>query len=187
MGLDGTVLGVGLRQALLSMVRGERARVRTTAALARSPLRAAPMSMSAKNALETLASTRVLVSGTAFGVLVWRRDAASVLCITGAVINAIFSKILKRLINESRPAGAQESDPGMPSSHAMSLFFFATYLVLLAATTPSALMPPPVPAGVKPPRSRPLPTQQQRPTRPKTAMKTICPPGPTTARWIRSS
>ena len=52
-----------------------------------------------------------LASGTAFGVLVWRRDAASVLCITGAVINAIFSKILKRLINESRPAGAQESDP----------------------------------------------------------------------------
>ena len=36
--LDGTDLGVGLRQALLSMVRGERARVRTTAALARSPL-----------------------------------------------------------------------------------------------------------------------------------------------------
>ena len=116
-----------------------------TAPLARSPLRTAPMSMSAKNALATLASTRVLVSGTAFGVLVWRRDAASVLCITGAVINAIFSKILKRLINESRPAGAQESDPGMPSSHAMSLFFFATYLVLLAATAPTLPLLPPGP------------------------------------------
>ena len=116
-----------------------------TVPLARSPLRAAPMSMSAKNALATLLSTRVLVSGTAFGVLVWRRDAASVLCITGAVINAIFSKILKRLINESRPAGAQESDPGMPSSHAMSLFFFATYLVLLAVTAPTLPLLPPGP------------------------------------------
>jgi hypothetical protein len=29
------------------------------------------------------------------------------------------SKILKRVINESRPTGARTKDPGMPSSHSM--------------------------------------------------------------------
>jgi len=86
--------------------------------------------------LQTLMSTRVLVSGAAFGVLLWRHDTASVLCVTGAVLNAIFGKVLKRLINEARPEGARETDPGMPSSHAQSLFFFATYLSLAALRAP---------------------------------------------------
>jgi dolichyldiphosphatase len=33
-------------------------------------------------------------------------------------MNALLSKILKRVINQARPAGAQQADPGMPSSHA---------------------------------------------------------------------
>ena len=36
--------------------------------------------------------------------------------------------MLKRIINEARPEGARLADPGMPSSHAQSLFFFASYL-----------------------------------------------------------
>eukprot|EP00759_Apiculatamorpha_spiralis_P054082 PhF_6_TR6815/c0_g1_i1/m.9806 len=35
--------------------------------------------------------------------------------------NATFSKILKRIINSARPPGSRKVDPGMPSSHAMSL------------------------------------------------------------------
>lgn len=53
--------------------------------------------------------------------------------IGGAIINALFSKTLKKIIKQERPS----TDPkhaelghGMPSSHAQSLFYFATYLAL---------------------------------------------------------
>ena len=51
----------------------------------------------------------------------------------GAIGNALLSKILKRILRQDRPTGAPVSDPGMPSSHAMSLFFFAAYLSSAAA------------------------------------------------------
>lgn len=73
-------------------------------------------------------NTRWLVAGSAAAVLLLRRDAVSISCIAGAIANAIMSKVLKRVLNQERPEGAAVSDPGMPSSHAMSLFFFASYL-----------------------------------------------------------
>jgi membrane-associated phospholipid phosphatase len=76
----------------------------------------------------TAKHTRTLVAGTAAAVLLWRRDALAISVLTGAIGNAILSKVLKRIIKERRPDGAPVSDPGMPSSHAMSLFFFASYL-----------------------------------------------------------
>jgi dolichyldiphosphatase len=72
--------------------------------------------------------TRWIVVSAVAATVLWRRDVASILCVSGAVLNALFSKVLKRAINEARPAGARLSDPGMPSSHAQSLFFFAAYL-----------------------------------------------------------
>ena len=72
--------------------------------------------------------TRWVVSVCAALTLAYRRDAASALCIVGAVLNALLSKVLKRVLNMSRPTGARLADPGMPSSHAQSLFFFASYL-----------------------------------------------------------
>lgn len=72
--------------------------------------------------------TKWLVSGTAFATLCWRRDVQSAGCIFGAVLNALVAKILKRVFNAARPSGSRLSDPGMPSSHAQSLFFFASYL-----------------------------------------------------------
>eukprot|EP00962_Isochrysis_galbana_P022781 scaffold6814_cov117-Isochrysis_galbana.AAC.2 len=72
--------------------------------------------------------TRWVVVSAVAATLLCRRDAAAVLCVSGAVLNALLSKIMKRVINEARPAGARLSDPGMPSSHAQSLFFFAAYL-----------------------------------------------------------
>lgn len=89
-------------------------------------------------------NTRWLVAGTAATVLLYRRDALTVSALVGAILNAAWSKILKRLLNENRPEGAPVSDPGMPSSHAMSLFFFAAYLSMAAALwsptgTPMAL------------------------------------------------
>lgn len=73
--------------------------------------------------------TRWLVSGATLAVLYWRGfDQPSVLFLFGAVLNAVLSKLLKRWLNAARPEGARLADPGMPSSHAQSLFFFAAYL-----------------------------------------------------------
>ncbi|CAJ1355193.1 unnamed protein product [Effrenium voratum] len=75
-------------------------------------------------------STKWLVSGTVFGVLLWRRDCATCWCVLGSVCAALNCKCLKFIINESRPAGARKIDPGMPSSHAQSLGFLSTYTAL---------------------------------------------------------
>jgi membrane-associated phospholipid phosphatase len=48
--------------------------------------------------------------------------------ITGAVLNAILSKILKRIFRIPRPIGSNKSGYGMPSSHAQTLFYFLTIL-----------------------------------------------------------
>lgn len=43
------------------------------------------------------------------------------------------SKILKYAINQSRPEAARKADPGMPSAHANSLAFLATYVSVASA------------------------------------------------------
>ena len=86
--------------------------------------------MSLRAFFSELCSTKWIVSGAAAGTLAYRRDLPSALCILGAVLNALLSKILKRLLRRPRPTGAPLADPGMPSSHAQSLFFFAAYLSL---------------------------------------------------------
>ncbi|GJM86563.1 hypothetical protein PR202_ga02432 [Eleusine coracana subsp. coracana] len=48
----------------------------------------------------------------------------------GAIANRLLSKILKKTLNYERPTQALRSDPGMPSSHAQSIFYAATILVL---------------------------------------------------------
>ena len=76
--------------------------------------------------------TKWIVSAAAVGTLLFRRDVETASCMVGALCNAFAAKILKRLFNAARPNGAVLSDPGMPSSHAQSLFFFASYLSLVA-------------------------------------------------------
>ena len=44
--------------------------------------------------------TKWAVSGTAALVIATRRDLASVLCVSGAVLNALLAKLLKRLLKE---------------------------------------------------------------------------------------
>ncbi|EPY38792.1 dolichyldiphosphatase [Angomonas deanei] len=47
-------------------------------------------------------------------------------CFTaGCCVTAATGKVLKRVINQSRPAGAPKLSPGMPSNHAISLTFLA--------------------------------------------------------------
>jgi len=83
-------------------------------------------------------NTKWIVSLTAAAVLLYRRDALAVSAIAGALGNAVLGKTLKRVLKQKRPDGAPLADPGMPSSHAMSLFFLSGYLcAVTVAWTPA--------------------------------------------------
>jgi dolichyldiphosphatase len=43
---------------------------------------------------------------------------------------AFATKLLKRALNAARPPTARKADPGMPSSHAQSLFYLGTYVAI---------------------------------------------------------
>lgn len=73
-------------------------------------------------------STRWTVASLVAIVLLVRRDAAMVNFTGGAILNALLGKTLKRIIKEARPDGAVLEDPGMPSSHAMALFYMTSFI-----------------------------------------------------------
>ena len=105
------------------------------------------------------ATTSTFVAGTFFLVLAYKRDAIMVSFFIGSILNAICSKVLKRIINQSRPTPTTEdddddnnntllstttivqqpSDNGMPSSHAMSLGFIGTFTSLILASSSSGM------------------------------------------------
>ena len=78
-----------------------------------------------------------LVSVSFFILLAHRRDALILTLFIGSILNAIFSKVAKKVLNHDRPAELQSlaniklkpSDGGMPSSHAMSLGFIGTSIL----------------------------------------------------------
>ncbi|KAK8462927.1 hypothetical protein SEVIR_1G293800v4 [Setaria viridis] len=70
-----------------------------------------------------------LVAGCFAFVALWKHDAEVIWILLGAVTNSLLSVVLKKLLNHERPS-ALRSDPGMPSSHAQSIFYGATILVL---------------------------------------------------------
>ena len=93
-------------------------------------------------------STTMFVSGTFFIVLAYKRNTQMISFFIGAIMNGILSKILKKLIQQTRPVELYQTsststtttgttddisnkptDHGMPSSHAMSLGFIATFIV----------------------------------------------------------
>jgi dolichyldiphosphatase len=51
----------------------------------------------------------------------------------GSILASLAGKLLKRLLAHARPAGARKADPGMPSSHAVSLGYLSTYAALCCA------------------------------------------------------
>lgn len=61
-------------------------------------------------------------------VILWKHDAEALWAAMGSVVNAWLSTVLKRLLNQDRPS-ALRSDPGMPSSHAQSIFYAAVFSV----------------------------------------------------------
>lgn len=87
-------------------------------------------------------TTSILVAGTFFIVLAYKRDALMVSFFIGAISNGILSKILKKVLKQERPAEldttdmvVKPSDNGMPSSHAMSLGFIGTFTALMLPWT----------------------------------------------------
>lgn len=66
-----------------------------------------------------------------FGLIIlWKHDAEAMWAAMGSVVNAWLSITLKQLLNHERPDSALRSDPGMPSSHAQSIFYAALFAIL---------------------------------------------------------
>ncbi|CAI0392368.1 unnamed protein product [Linum tenue] len=86
----------------------------------------------------TLNSMSKWLVSAAFGAFfLWRHDADALWVATGAVINSVLSVVLKRILNQERPFPTARGDPGMPSSHAQSIFYIVTFGVL-ASKVPSS-------------------------------------------------
>ncbi|XP_057417228.1 lipid phosphate phosphatase epsilon 1, chloroplastic isoform X1 [Lotus japonicus] len=65
-----------------------------------------------------------------FGVFIlWRHDAEALWFAAGSFLNAMLSASLKQMLNQKRPS-TLKSDPGMPSSHAQSIFFIVLFIIL---------------------------------------------------------
>lgn len=93
-------------------------------------------------------STKWVVSAAVAYTLATRRDIPTLSFVVGSLMNGVLSKVLKRLLNQKRPDTATQTDPGMPSSHAQSLFFLGTYAMLaLGGGTPPSWLPVSVPAA----------------------------------------
>ena len=96
---------------------------------------------------------KYVVTTIVASVLLARRfDPESCVCVCGAIANAALCRVLKNVIRQKRPAsqfsskaaaGAEQPDEddlrdGMPSSHAASLIFLATYVAAAVfATAPT--------------------------------------------------
>ncbi|CAK9320683.1 unnamed protein product [Citrullus colocynthis] len=73
-----------------------------------------------------------LVAALFAAVILLRHDAEALWTAMGSVINAVLSLVLKRILNQERPIATLRSDPGMPSSHAQSIFFTVVFVSLSA-------------------------------------------------------
>ncbi|XP_058179106.1 lipid phosphate phosphatase epsilon 1, chloroplastic isoform X1 [Rhododendron vialii] len=71
-----------------------------------------------------------IVAGLFGAVLICRHDAEALWAAIGSVLNTGLSTMLKRVLNQERPVSNLRSDPGMPSSHAQSIFFTVIFVVV---------------------------------------------------------
>lgn len=76
-----------------------------------------------------------MVSGTAFAALAIYRNGWIFSLVAGSLVNAAIGKVVKRVLKTRRPAPSTRPSHGMPSSHANSLFFFATSLAMRTVAT----------------------------------------------------
>lgn len=74
-------------------------------------------------------SSRWVVVAVVMAVVAWRHDDQVLWAVTGGILNAANSKLLKKVFNQQRPLTALglKADPGMPSSHAQSFGYLSLY------------------------------------------------------------
>ncbi|KAJ7944250.1 lipid phosphate phosphatase epsilon 2, chloroplastic-like [Quillaja saponaria] len=70
-----------------------------------------------------------LVTASFGALILWRHDAEASWVVMGSIINSVLSGALKRILNQERPVSAKSSSPGMPSSHAQSIFFIVMFVI----------------------------------------------------------
>ena len=82
-------------------------------------------------------TSKAVTAAAAFFVL-YHRTPYAILFVVGALLNAAVGKLLKKLLNIRRPTTTLAT-PGMPSSHATSLSYFAATLTLTAKHFPTSI------------------------------------------------
>lgn len=103
-----------------------------------------------ENILQTITTiigktASLTVSISFFILLAYHRNATILTIWIGSILNAILSKIVKKIVNQNRPSELQTngnvklkpSDGGMPSSHAMSLGFIMTSIIIINGVLPT--------------------------------------------------
>ena len=77
-------------------------------------------------------SAKLAVSSTAGLAVLSSPSWLPLYYITGALLNALLSKIIKRVVRQPRPPTSKKGGYGMPSSHAHLLFYFLTITTFLS-------------------------------------------------------
>ncbi|KAL2497782.1 Lipid phosphate phosphatase epsilon 2 [Abeliophyllum distichum] len=70
------------------------------------------------------------VSVLFMGLILWRHDVETMWAAMGVALNTLLSVVLKIILNQERPISTLRSDPGMPSSHAQSIFYAVAFINL---------------------------------------------------------
>ncbi|KAL2520559.1 lipid phosphate phosphatase epsilon 1 [Forsythia ovata] len=68
------------------------------------------------------------VSVLFMGLILWRHDVETMWAAMGVALNTMLSVVLKIILNQERPISTLRSDPGMPSSHAQSIFYAVAFI-----------------------------------------------------------
>ena len=86
-------------------------------------------------------SAKLAVSCAAAGAILRSESWRPMYFIGGGLANGVLSKTLKAIIRQPRPSASKKKGFGMPSSHAQSLFYFASILLFLGIYPPSSSFP----------------------------------------------
>ncbi|KAG2134444.1 uncharacterized protein EDB93DRAFT_1172748 [Suillus bovinus] len=88
--------------------------------------------------LKFLDQTSKIVSTLTAAAILYTRSAGVVYFVTGAVLCAALAKSVKKAIRQERPLkdSARKVSYGMPSSHASTCTFFATYITMACLQLP---------------------------------------------------
>lgn len=68
-----------------------------------------------------------IVSALFMALILWRHDAETMWAAVGVALNNTLSVALKFILNQERPISTLRADPGMPSSHAQSIFYAVAF------------------------------------------------------------